>query len=91
MRVKVMVSNVNRQQLAAWFGGWLYDCTVINHTGVWYDEKNAVNHVEEGATATFFLPRGEEPAVFETRLRGFLDRLGERYAWVEYDGEGRLV
>lgn len=93
MKVRVMVSNVNRQQMANWFAAWLHDCTVHDHTGTWWNPKTSTMLTEDGATAEFQLPDGDEVErkVFETRLRGFLDRQGERFAWIEYDGEGRLI
>ncbi len=92
INVRVRVSNVTIKELAEWAERNRYDCTITPHFGVWYDaEKNETLH-EKGLTLETAIDSQEHQRCrFESVLRGFLKAHGEQFAWVEYNGEGRLV
>ncbi len=95
VQVKARLSNCSPDELSAWATCHRYDCTITVHTGVWYDLEEKVTLVEPGLTLEMQLPGGAtgkyDRQHFEDRLQQLLGALDEEYAWVEYDGEGRLV
>jgi hypothetical protein len=92
VQVKARLSNVTPEDLSAWASGLRYDCTITVHTGVWFDLEEKVTLVEPGCTLELQLfPGGTAQRAFEQRLQLLLEEQDERYAWVEYDGVGRLV
>lgn len=93
--VKARISNCEPEVLAAWAAEHRYDCTITVHTGVWFDLDTKITLVEPGLTLEMQLNGGTYKLSyrrnFELRLTQLLETLDEQYAWVEYDGVGRLV